>query len=72
MTDNFLTGQLPELKPFRVLYLSNNSLTGTIPESIFNLSIFGLKLCDNDMTGEVTEAFCDDLSFVEGFDGVTR
>lgn len=68
--DNFLTGPFPELQPKGVLYLNNNTLTGSIPPSIFNLSISGLKINDNDVTGEVTEAFCDNLSFVEGFDGV--
>jgi len=68
--DNFLTGTLPELQPHDILYLNNNTITGPIPASIFNLSISGLKVNDNDLTGAVTQEFCDNLSFVEGFDNV--
>ena len=69
LNDNFLTGTVPNINSTDKIYLQNNSLTGTIPESILNLRISGLKLEDNNLVGEITQAFCDNLTPLAITDG---
>jgi len=68
LVNNELTGPLPPLSPQGLLYVSQNKLSGVIPEEIWDLNITGLKLEDNELEGAVSESFCANLSFVEGFE----
>ena len=70
LSDNLLTGPLPNLNVRRGIYLYNNFLTGTIPESIFNPSMSRFDLSNNKLLGEVPQDFCDNMPFVQQFPGV--
>jgi len=70
LNDNFLTGSIPTLNALDTLYLHNNTFSGEIPSYVWNLSISGLRLDDNDLYGEVSESFCSNLSFFEGYEDV--
>ena len=69
LDDNLLIDPLPNLVLSFGIYLCNNFLTGTIPESIFDPRISRFDLSNNQLLGEVPQGFCDDLPFVEPFPG---
>jgi hypothetical protein len=58
VSDNLLTGTIPEASPSLALSrfdVSKNQLTGTIPSSIYKISpLASLKLNDNDLNGTIS------------------
>ena len=66
---NKLTGSLPPLTVQDKLFVSQNKLTGDIPEAIWGLNITGLHLEDNKLKGAVSCSFCANLNFVGGLEG---
>jgi len=66
--NNKLTGSIPPLTVLNRLYLSQNKLTGDIPDEIWNPNITGVRLRDNEVRGAVSDLFCANLAFADGFE----
>ncbi|XP_057434772.1 leucine-rich repeat receptor-like serine/threonine-protein kinase SKM1 [Lotus japonicus] len=53
-----INNNTPSLSPLRYLNLSNNNLTGTLPQSLFSASFFNLEtldLCNNMFSGKIPD-----------------